>query len=295
MYVMEERKIIKRTSRLFWTYIVVIFLSIIISVVNVFGGIGFKMPSTLVAIIIFIYSGSKSNIIENYLYNVKKTNYKKVPGLKFLLETISNLSLVIVIFSYIKEFFDSIYMSIFLGILIVILASILKWYFCFTEEVIGVKAMEMVSEKQIDKNDDILKTYVSRTERITFTDEFYNRLSTVADLECQGEVGPSLDDLIRNYSGKVSESSIYLIHEKVTKKNKRYYIIEFNEKLAPSNFLKEDYLAILKNNSELKIGIPMFTETPWPILEQASDNRLLKMAWIEWRKQFIKIWKSIFI
>lgn len=283
-----KKEILLKCKKLFFLiYLFIVIFSISLSIMSNFINMNLVILSTFSALIIYVFGGIKESLIENYLFDVQKVPPERIAGLKKMFMALPNISLVITVFSCLRQEFNSgnYITQLTISLLVIFLSAILKWLLKFLEGTLGVDTMFIHNQINL-KEDKVIEIIFSSTDRVSMTDDFLWFLSNLNDEEQTSQ--------INRYYGVRKEKDLYEIELRVTSKNYRYYLIKENLKLSPTNFNFDDYENIIKNGKKLKFSIPMFGPDSWPLLEQEHEEKLFKTALISAKKSFLDIVRSFY-
>ncbi|MGX6979019.1 hypothetical protein ACWN8V_07150 [Vagococcus elongatus] len=296
MHYFDMNKFYKIRSFSFWMYIVLIAAASIFSLYEIFKGSGVPILPTIVSAFIFVYSSSRREIVENYLYDISKIKYRRVDACATTILFLSNVPLVLSMYSIFRKVFisrtqggfkyDAI--AIVASIIIVTLLSLLKWILKFVTSSIGLKRMSMRKYSDnledngscIDENDEVIKSFKTNNGMTRLSDDYFDYLSNDGNPD--------------EYKGIKSVLNEYTIELRSTRNGQRYYVIlDTNDGTHPGAFVKIMFDALYDGNKDLNKSIPMFREDTWPMLDQGSDKKLhesLVESFIGEVKSYFRSW-----
>lgn len=300
MYTVDKTKVKFIKSITFYLYISVILTSIIFSFLKWFDT-QINTGSILVSISIFtyIFSGPKTQIIYDFLTLVLPSDNRKFKVRQFLLSGLGNLPLTFSITLFYFDFFKIrtssgfelgyiFFKSVLSATIIILLALSIKWFIKTSQKIIYYRPTTVWKDIEYP-HDNILNTYITGFKGIGISDDYWSDLERYEKIY-QEKYKRNLnqreyEQFSENYHGLKDCIYSYYIELRETKKNDRYYLLYCLDGKFPLNFNEDDFIKLIKNNSEINISVPMFAVDrdiePFVIADsyknKHSNNYLLTM------------------
>lgn len=281
---LNVKKYAKIIRFIFWVSIISSLLSIVFPLIPS-TTIDLKLFSFCVSILLFVFSESKTKIIESYLI-VKKCVYSKILAWTFVFSLTSIITLIYNVFFVIK------YIPIFRNKNILLFGFLVTFSVCMLFRYILKIAIDCMGDfpniflnRICLSNDNVISTFsiLENTKVNTYSFDLYLSVNQTAN----------------GYSGITKVHPTYSVEERETKYNERYYII-YPSEYGTINNNREDFIQIVKTNTKLKLNIPIVTTTvkngkydePWYLLDQKLDSPFYKVVYTQFKKDISSLYKS---
>lgn len=301
MYVVDEKKLKLKKKMMFIMYISLISITTILSLVSWGLGLDTRLMSTIVAIFIFIFNGTKDMIISDFLIVIWKSDYKVYKKRKYVLNAIGNMPLIVSVVIILCQYYVvnknidykvaliRVLIIVLFSLVIIMIASLIKWFLQADQKITCFDPKSIWDE--IDQaNDDIIDILVTGYEGHDKSEQF------ISDYEEFGKE-KNLLEFSKTYKWLERDIYAYYIELRQTKFNNRYYLVYGVTGKSPFNFMENDFKKIVKHNSSLNLSIPMYA-----VDRDMRDAFVLDVDWKNndfscylktLKKEIIKDWNSL--